>query len=161
MPITSPSERLSLYILTVKEKSATMCAEGLNQYKLKEVIKLILKMKDSKGVSIFIQMPWQTMMHQVIYKNKLETKYTLTPIDPRLLYVGAIRSKGYLSFRDTCTELYSYQSVLCVLYLAACGAKGHLSVLYSVGQLPTGITQLFAYHRLYLYYFSTIFINFL
>ena len=27
-------------------------------------------------------------MHQVIYNNKLEHKYTLTPLDPRLLYVG-------------------------------------------------------------------------
>ena len=25
-------------------------------------------------------------MHQVIYNNKLEYKFTLTPLDPRLLY---------------------------------------------------------------------------
>ena len=33
-------------------------------------------------------------MHQVVYNNKLEHKYTLTPLDPRLLYVGPIQAKG-------------------------------------------------------------------
>ena len=35
-------------------------------------------------------------MHQVIYNNKLEHKCTLTPLDPRLLYIGL-----YM-LRDTC-----------------------------------------------------------
>ena len=35
-------------------------------------------------------------MHQVIYNNKLEYKCTLTPLDPRLLYV-----RPY-TLRDTC-----------------------------------------------------------
>ena len=39
-----------------------------------------------------------------------------------------------MSVRDTCPESYSYLSVLCVLYLTACDAAEHLSVLYSVGE---------------------------
>ena len=35
-------------------------------------------------------------MHQVLYNNKLEHMYTLTPLDPRLLYIGP-----YM-LRDTC-----------------------------------------------------------
>ena len=33
-------------------------------------------------------------MHQVVYNNKLEHKYTLTPLDPRLLYVGLYMLKN-------------------------------------------------------------------
>ena len=72
-------------------------------------------------------------MHHVIYNNKLEDIYTLTPLDPRLLYVDPIQAKRYLSFRDTCLHSYSYRgqlSVLCVPYLAAYSNVGHLSVLY-------------------------------
>ena len=36
-------------------------------------------------------------MHQAIYNNKLEHKCTLTPFDPRLLYVGLY------TLKDTCT----------------------------------------------------------
>ena len=47
-------------------------------------------------------------MHQVIYNNKLEHKYTLTPLNPRLLFVGP-----YI-LRDTCLDSYSCLSILCV-----------------------------------------------
>ena len=80
-------------------------------------------------------------MHQIIYNNRLENKCTLTPLDPRLLYEGPIQAKGHLSIRDTCQDSYSYLSVLCALCLAACGGAGHLSVLCSVGQLPTRAMQ--------------------
>ena len=39
-------------------------------------------------------------MHQVINNNKLQHKYPLTPLDPRLLYIGPIQAKGHLSFGD-------------------------------------------------------------
>ena len=54
-------------------------------------------------------------MHQVIYNNKLEHKCTLTPLDPRLLYVGPYTLRDTLSFRDTCPDSYNCLSVLCVL----------------------------------------------
>ena len=84
-------------------------------------------------------------MHQIVYNKKLEHKYTLIPLDPRLLNIGPIQAKGELSFRDTCLDLYSYKvllSVLCVLCLAESSDAGYLSVLCSIGQLPTRITQL-------------------
>ena len=88
-------------------------------------------------------------MHQVIYNNKLEQKCTLTPLDPKLVYVGPIQAKGYLPFRDTCSDSYSHLSVLCVLFLAACGAAGHLCILYSVTQLPTRTMQCWAVFNAY------------
>ena len=88
-------------------------------------------------------------MHLVVYNNKLEHKYTLTPIDPRLLYIGPIQANRYLSVRYSCLDLYSYLSVLCVLSLAACSNTGHLSVQCSVGQLLVRITQLLAYNISY------------
>ena len=72
-------------------------------------------------------------MHQAVYNNKLEHKCTLAPLDPRVLYVGPIQAKGYLSVKNTYLDLYSYLSVLCVLCPAACGTAGYLSVLCSVG----------------------------
>ena len=81
-------------------------------------------------------------MHQGIFNNKLEHEFTLTTLDPRLLYVGPIQAKRYLSIRDTCPELYSCLFVLYILCLAACNAAKHLSVLCSVGQLLTCINQL-------------------
>ena len=83
-------------------------------------------------------------MHQVIYNNKLEHKCTLMPLDRRPLNVGPIRAKGHLSIRNTCPELYSCLSVLCVLCLAACIVAGHLSVLCNVGQLPMRTMQYWA-----------------
>ena len=75
-------------------------------------------------------------MHQVIYNNKLEHKYTLTPFDPRLLYIGPIQAKGHLSIRETCPDLYICLFVLCVIFQAACSAAEHPSVLCSIKQLP-------------------------
>ena len=108
-------------------------------------------------------------MHQVIYNNKLEHKCTLTPLNPRLLYVVPIQAMEHLSIRYTSPDLYIYLSVLCALYLAACGAAGHLSVLCNVGQLWTSAMQYwaasnvyysdFTYYTSYLYYFSLIFIK--
>ena len=83
-------------------------------------------------------------MHQVVYNNKLELKCNSTPLDPRLLYVGQVQTKGYLFFRGTYSDLYSYLSVLCVLCLAACGAAQYLSMLCSVGQLLTHTMQCWA-----------------
>ena len=80
-------------------------------------------------------------MYQVVYNNNLELKCTLTPLDPRLLYIGPIQAKGHLSLRDTCRDSYSYLSVLCVLFIAACGAARHLSVLCSVMQFPNRTIQ--------------------
>ena len=60
-------------------------------------------------------------MHQVVYNNKLEHKCTLTPLNPRLLYVGPY------TLRDTCPDSYSCLSVLCVLCLAAC-----LAAVYTI-----------------------------
>ena len=80
-------------------------------------------------------------MHKVVYNNKLEHKYTLTPIPPRLLYLGPTPAKGHLSFRDTYPDSYSYLSVLSVLYLAAYSNARHLSILCSIGQLLTHTMQ--------------------
>ena len=80
-------------------------------------------------------------MYQIIYNNKLKHKCTLAALDPTPLYLAPIQAKGYFSLRDTCLDLYSYLSILRVLYLAAYGTLGHLSVLCSVGQLPTYIIQ--------------------
>ena len=55
-----------------------------------------------------------TSMHQVIYNNKLEHKYTLIHLTPGYLY-RPIYAKGNLSFRDTCPDSYNFLSVLCVL----------------------------------------------
>ena len=52
-------------------------------------------------------------MHQVIYNDKLEHKCILTPLGPRLLYIGPIKAKSHLSFRDTCPDSYSNLFVLC------------------------------------------------
>ena len=48
-------------------------------------------------------------MHQVVYNNKVEHNYTLTLLDPRLIYVGP-----YM-LRDTCPLEASVQ--ICI---AAC-----------------------------------------
>ena len=37
-----------------------------------------------------------TYIHRVFYNNKLEHKYTLTLLDPRLLYIDPIQAKGHL-----------------------------------------------------------------
>ena len=47
-------------------------------------------------------------------------------------------------FKDTCPDLYSYLSVLCVLYLAAFSDAGHLLVLRSLGLLPIHTMQCWA-----------------
>ena len=52
-----PIERLSLSILTAKEKSATMCNEQLNKSKLKEKKFNKYSKKDSKRFSMFKQTP--------------------------------------------------------------------------------------------------------
>ena len=83
-------------------------------------------------------------VNKVVYDSKLENKCTVTPLDPRLLYVGPIQDKGYLYIMDTCAELYSCLSVLYVLYLAACDTARHLSILCIVGQLPTCTMQCLA-----------------
>ena len=46
--------------------------------------------KDSKESQPLYKRPGKqyTYMHQVVYNKKLEQKCTLTPLDPRLLYVG-------------------------------------------------------------------------
>ena len=85
-------------------------------------------------------------MHQVVYNIKLEHKCILTPLDPRLPYVGPIQAKGHLSLKDTCPYSHSYLSVLCVLCLAARDAAGHLSGLCGSGQLITRITQISMYY---------------
>ena len=73
-------------------------------------------------------------MHQVVYNNKLERKYTLILLDPKPLYVGPIRVKGHLSIKDICRKSYSSLSILYVLCLAVYDAAEHLSVLCSVMQ---------------------------
>ena len=52
-------------------------------------------------------------MHQVVYNNKLEYKFTLTPFDPRLLYVGPYMLRG------TCTLGTPVQihTVACLYYV--------------------------------------------
>ena len=99
-------------------------------------------------------------MHQDLYKNKLEYKYSLTLLDPRLLYIDPIQVKGHLSIRETCPELYSSLSVLCVLCLAAFNAKEHLSVLCSVGQLPTHTMQSWAASNMHYLAFCLAYIVF-
>ena len=96
-------------------------------------------------------MLWQAMYIYVssYLHNKLEHKYTLITLDPRLLYVGPIQSRGHLSFRETCPDSYNYLSVLCVLPLAACSDAGHLSIPCSVGQLPTHTMQYWAASNTY------------
>ena len=68
-------------------------------------------------------------MYQVVYNKKLQHKCILILLNPRLLYIGLIQAKGHLSFMDTCPDSYSYVSVICILYLAAFDAAGHLSIL--------------------------------
>ena len=73
-----------------------------------------------------------TYMHQVFYNNKLEHQCTLVLLYPKVIYIGIIQAKGYLYFRYTCPNTYSYLSILCELCLAAYSDARHLSVLYSV-----------------------------
>ena len=50
-------------------------------------------------------------MHQVIYNNKLEHKCTLTPLDPRLLYVSPYTLKNTCILRkpvQICTAACLY-----------------------------------------------------
>ena len=121
--------------------------------------------KVPKKVSMFIQMPWQAVYvpasTQIIYNNKLEHKYTLTPLAPKSLCIGPIQAKEYLSIRNTCVDPYSCLSILCILYLAPYNAARHLFVLCSVGQLLTRITQLLTQYISYTYHFTTIFIKFI
>ena len=65
-------------------------------------------MKDSKTVQHFCNCFGKQYgcKHQVVYNNKLEHKYTLTPLDPSLIYVGLIQAKAYLSRFITATCLY-------------------------------------------------------
>ena len=70
-------------------------------------------------------------MHKVFYKNKLEHKCTIIPLDPRLLYVRPIQAKEYLDFRYSCLDSYKYKGYLpvpCVPYLAACSDSRYPSV---------------------------------
>ena len=99
-------------------------------------------------------------MHQVVYNNKLEHKCTLTPLDPRPLYIGLIQAKGYLSLRDTCPDLYSYLSILCVLCLAICDTTGHLSVLCSARQLSMRTMQCWAAFNVHYSAFRVVYIVF-
>ena len=88
-------------------------------------------------------------MHKVIYNSKLDHNCTLTLLDPRSPYVSPIYAKGHLSVSNTCPESYSCLSILCVLYLDADDAAGHLSVLCSVRQLPTHTMQCWAASNAY------------
>ena len=94
-------------------------------------------------------------MHQVVYNNKLEHKCTLTPLDPRLLYVGLY------TLRDTCPDSYNHLSVLCVLCvlcLAAClaavctmqcraASNAHYAVLGSFQSVLRSFSR--SIHRIY------------
>ena len=110
-------ERLPYYTLT---------AEGLEEYKLKEIIKQILK-KDFKRVSTFIQTPWQAVFAHASSRlqQQTRTQMYLNTTWPQAALCGPIHAKGHLSFRYTCPDSYSCLSVLCVLCvlcLAACPA---------------------------------------
>ena len=78
--------------------------------------------KDSKRVSTFIQTPWQAVF--VYASSRLQqqtrTQMYLNTAWPQAALYKPIHAKGHLSFRDTCPNLYSCLSVLCVLCLAAC-----------------------------------------
>ena len=62
-------------------------------------------------------------MNQVIYNKKLEYKCTLTPPDPRLLYVGPYMLRD-TSPLGTPVQIHTARlfvlCVLCILCLAAC-----------------------------------------
>ena len=85
-------KRLSLYVLTAKERLATMCAKQLKKYKLKYNYSINTQRKVLQELQYLHKRPGKqyAYMHKVVYKNKLEHKSTLTPLDPRLLYVGPI-----------------------------------------------------------------------
>ena len=55
--LCSVSERLSLYFLTAKQKSATMFAKCLKNYKLKQIIKTILRRKILKESQYLYKCP--------------------------------------------------------------------------------------------------------
>ena len=77
-----------------------MYAERINKYnKTKTNYKINIQTKILKESYSLYKHPGKhkTYMHQVVYNNKLEHKYTLTPLDPKPLYVGPIRAKGHLS----------------------------------------------------------------
>ena len=80
-------------------------------------------------------------MHQVIYNNKLENKCTLTPLDPRLLYMGPHTLKdtypiGTPDLIHTATCLYyEYYVQLHVVLQGTC------LLLCSIGQLLTCTMQ--------------------
>ena len=81
--------------------------------------------KDSKRVSIFIQMPWQAVFVHAssCLQQQTRTQMYLNTTWPQAALYRPIHAKGHLSFRDTCPDSYSCLSVLCVLYvlyLAAC-----------------------------------------
>ena len=44
----------------------------------------------------------------------------LNTTKPQAILCRPLHPKGHLSFRDTCPDLYSCLSVLCVHYLAGC-----------------------------------------
>ena len=100
-------------------------------------------------------------MHKVIYNNKLKYNSTLLSFNPRPLYVGPIQTKGHLSFKDTCQDLYSYLSVTCVIYLAEYGAARHLSILCSVRKLLTHTMQCWEASNLYILSFYVAYIVFI
>ena len=101
-----------------------------------------------------------TIYISIHLKKKLEHKYTLTPLDPRMLYLGPIQAKRYLFVRDTYPDLYGYLSVLCILYLAACGTVRHLSNLCRVGKLPMHTMQCLAASNLHYLAFCIVYIVF-
>ena len=100
-------------------------------------------------------------MHQVVYNNKLEHKCTLTPLEPRLLYVGPYTLRDTCPLGDTCPDSYSRLSVLCVLcvlYLAAClaaictmqcraASNAHYAVLGSFQRVLLSFSR--SIHRIY------------
>ena len=61
---------------------------------------------------------------------------------------------------DTCPDLYSYLSILCILCLAAISDAGHLSVLCSVRQLPKRTVQYWAAYNVHHSDFCIVYIVF-
>ena len=106
---------------------------------------------------MFIQIPWQALymyIHQVIYSNKIKHKYTLTPLNlscfigpiqpnltcplgtPVKIYTATclyyVHYVHYISLHVVLQDTYLYHTVLSSFQCA----------LFSVGKLPTHITQL-------------------
>ena len=68
--------------------------------------------------------------------------------------------KAQSKLRDTCPDLYSYVSILCVPCLAACSNAGQLSILCSIRQLSMRTMQCWADSNMHYSAFSLLYIVF-